>query len=89
MENRILTAEEFIKEGVEGYPLRDVIDNLNDEDIIEIMVDFAKLHVERALKSAIKQAIVIEYIANHYTNETDFRVKEDSILNAYPLEKIR
>jgi hypothetical protein len=52
-----------------------------------MMIDFAKLHVESALKEASEKAIV--------NTEPDYRggewsiVDTDSILNAYPLENIK
>jgi len=49
------TAEEFIKDGNEGYNFRTVIDNLTDEQVLEAIREFAKLHVEAALKSAAEK----------------------------------
>lgn len=91
MKNNPPTAEEFIKEGVEGCPLRDIINNLNDEEIIEIMIDFAKLHVKLALEAAANNADLYPnsncYGEGGYCTNT--RVDKDSILNAYPLENIK
>jgi hypothetical protein len=82
------TAVEFLR----GKPF-------SIESIHSNMIQFAKLHVEAALKSASKNAYV-EYIDLN-TNEifdytdviTDDNVGADvnkkSILNAYPLEKIK
>jgi hypothetical protein len=56
----------------------------NDEvTSTEMMIEFAKLHVEAALKAAYEN---IEY------TEVDSSVPyvvEDSILNSYPLENIK
>jgi hypothetical protein len=51
--------------------------------VSEMMVEFAKLHVEAALKQASKKAICIEYM------EGEYDVKTDSILNSYSLDNIK
>ena len=47
------------------------------------MVEFARLHVEAALKEANRKVIVTYYY------DEGIRVNKDSILNAYPLTNIR
>ena len=78
----IPTAEQLLKEGNEGYPLSIIIENLTSEQIIADMIEFAKMHVTKALKAASEKAI---------TEETwgDYHVDKKSILNAYPLENIK
>ena len=53
------------------------------------MIEFAKLHVEAALKEAGENA----FITNHKPTLEDDRVykkiDKDSILNAYPLDNIK
>lgn len=51
----------------------------------EMMIEFAKLHVEAALKAAVENAETkwIKYTDN------DYEVDEDSILNSYPIENIK
>lgn len=49
-------------------------------DIIEAMKEFAKYHVEQALKYASEEAVTINYGQD---------VSKDSILDAYPLENIK
>jgi hypothetical protein len=53
----------------------------------EIMIEFTKLHVEAALKLITTEATV-ETI-NKYSPEEQHIVNQDSILNSYPLEKIK
>jgi len=79
------TAEYFLKEGVEGYPLRDVIDNIEDQDILDSIIEFAKYHVEQALKCASESAEII------FTGEgqEDYDIDKESILTAYPLTNIK
>ena len=55
----------------------------SSRDIISLMIEFAKLHVEAALKQASKKAICIEYM------EGEYDVKTDSILNSYSLDNIK
>jgi hypothetical protein len=51
---------------------------------VEIMIEFAKMHVEAALKEASEKALV-------YADEGGYSefVDEQSILNAYPLTNIK
>jgi hypothetical protein len=77
----IPTAEDFCNEklGFEEY----------GTDIPYFMIEFAKLHVEQALKEASEKAqIKYEYSGNvgEYCDEF---VDINSILNSYPLDKIQ
>jgi hypothetical protein len=49
---------------------------------IEAMIEFAKLHVEAALKEAAEKAITEEVWGDYY-------VDKKSILNSYPLISIK
>jgi hypothetical protein len=87
MENNIPTAEEF----------KNSFNKLNDSSIELVMIEFAKIHVEAALKEASKNALIKEenykgswtseevYVDDHTTATVD----KDSILNAYSLENIK
>jgi len=57
--------------------------NGTEQNVLEMMIEFAKLHVEAALKEASKKGKCVEYMVGEYT------VKKDSILNSYPLENIK
>jgi hypothetical protein len=71
MESKMITAKELFYKMLEE----------NDEcTSVEMMIEFAKLHVTEALKSAVYDA---------ETEHCDFGVKEESILNAYPLYNIK
>jgi hypothetical protein len=75
---KIPTSEEFLNENnVVGMK----------HLIIPLMIEFAKLHVEAALKLITTEATV-ETI-NKYSPEEQHIVNQDSILNAYPLENIK
>ena len=71
--NKIPTAEEFLK----GRPWKSGT-NLQ-ERIHESMIEFAKLHVEAALKEAKNS------LKDGYVTPQD----EQDILNAYPLTNIK
>ena len=78
------TAEEFLKE----YELGNT-GKIDIEDAKEAIIEFARLHVEAALKEASKKAqIKYEYSGNvgEYCDEF---VDVNSILNSYPLDKIQ
>lgn len=65
-------------------------------DIDKIMIEFAKLHVEAALKAASEKASMqieetmssVRYISHSQGDQT-LIVAKDSILNAYPKELIK
>lgn len=60
--------------------------------ITDVMVEFAQYHVQEALKKACANTQVLKrgdfgsYPASSYDG---YRVDEDAILNAYPLENIK
>jgi hypothetical protein len=87
---KIPTAEKFLEQYLRGNRVHDDIDRVIDEDdAIEAIIEFAKLHVEQALKEASKKAqIKYEYSGNvgEYCDEF---VDVNSILNSYPLENIK
>jgi hypothetical protein len=80
MENKTPTAEEFIRDEYEQYSgnLEAIICNGNHVEFM--MIEFAKLHVEMALKAA---AEIVDMEV-----EKDFLTK-DVILNAYTLTDIK
>ena len=73
--NQIPTAEEF----------KIIKYSQNIYDDLEIMIEFAKLHVEAALKEAEKETI--KYISKTIIELNMYN--KNSILNAYPLENIK
>jgi hypothetical protein len=82
----IQTAEEFLDEKVKE----------NDVLVIDVMIEFAKLHVEAALKAASEEVyhnIDIDWV-DRYDYSADHNgltgsIDIDSILNAYPIENIK
>lgn len=84
----ILTAEEFVKEFRKTNPIADA--ESIEHWMAQHCIEFAKLHVEAALKSASKQAKTKEDIAIFAEGSYKIQVVDkDSILNAYPLENIK
>ena len=75
------TAEEFLKNFNEE---ENNIDKLYyDSYVKKAMIQFAKMHVQEALKQASENAE--SYVVGGLTSEVD----KDSILNAYPLDLIK
>ena len=78
---KILTAEDLALNFEIGNTKR-----ISIEDAKEAMIEFAKLHVEEALKEASEKA---DYITDGQEHITDIWIDKDSILNSYPLENIK
>ena len=86
VEDKIPTAQEFVEkftgDDEDGYLRWDTVEHMCKE--------FAKLHVEAALKAASKNSEIIDVSPQKDGGDPGyFGVNEDSILNAYPLTNIR
>jgi hypothetical protein len=79
----IPTAVEFVLNHYDGYLAGDYTPN----EVYHIMIGFAKMHVEAALKAASENAIAKNNFSDYGTGDT--WVDEKSILNAYPLNNIK
>ena len=83
---KIPTAEEYANSIYQEYPV--------SKEIHELMIGFAKLHVEAALKEAINNVRIIDD-PNSYCGNTGSEYPPDqildtnAILNSYPLENIK
>ena len=82
------TAEEFLKNFNEE---ENNIDKLYyDSYVKKAMIEFAKMHVQEALRLASIEAEVEHELSNPYDPNSEYQiVNKDSILNAYPLENIK
>ena len=82
------TAEEFLKNFNEE---ENNIDKLYyDSYVKKAMIEFAKMHVQEALRLASVEAEVEHELSNPYDPNSEYQiVNKDSILNAYPLENIK
>lgn len=76
--SNIPTAKEFI------FKNKDRFQGLS---VDEWLIEFAKLHVEEALKAAVKDAYIEDF--GSMQEGTTCIIDEDSILNAYPLNNIK
>ena len=88
----IPTAKEFLSENFEGNAINP-----------QILIEFAKLHVQAALESAYKNSIMYKDLGEGedgkicyemgdiFYDEYDYpiAISKNSILNAYPLENIK
>ena len=75
--NNLPTAYQF---------LTNFTDEPDDDTIYKAMIEFAKIHVEAALKAASDN---VDYTTDGQEHITDVWIDEDSILNSYPLENIK
>lgn len=85
----IPTAEEFLATE-EYYKVE------NDYETQKALIEFAKLHVETALKAATENAKLNAYDRygkcvkeTYYGDEGEITVNSDSILTSYPLSNIK
>lgn len=83
MSNKIITAEEFF-----ALPDYDKSSIPMFSDIHNAMIEFAKLHVQEALKQASEKVKLDDgdYISDGFY---ETMIDKESILNAYPLENIK
>ena len=81
MENNIPTAEEFYTNFV--------IKHKSDGKTLDLMIEFARLHVEAALKEARKKAIIKYEYSGNVGEYCDQVIDASSILNSYPLTNIK
>jgi hypothetical protein len=73
--------------------------NTDNPFITDMLIEFAKLHVTAALSAASESVLITSDFrepareqfspsGEHYSNDV-YRIDEDSILSAYPLENIK
>ena len=77
---KIPTAEEFLGKNIDYVLEKDC-----KEDVEQAMIEFAKLHVQKALKEASEKA---EMKWVRFTDH-DYEIEKESILNSYSLDKIK
>jgi len=80
----IPTAEEFL---LQQDCLRNTEDFFNDVQPIDL-IEFAKMHVEAALKAASEQASCSRSYSG-WSDGSSFEVNKDSILDSYSLTNIK
>lgn len=89
--NNIPTAQEFLKQD----PMFE-IESLESYEYIwravkENMVDFAKMHVENAIRAIEKKGLydITTWSGNPFTGEGSDYLDVDKMLKAYPLDNIK
>lgn len=70
-----------------GEMMYDTHEHSQIEYTREVMIEFAKLHVQAALEMAYQRAEV--YNKAKFPGDVNYQVEPESILNAYPLENIK
>ena len=82
-----MKAEEFLNQHL---TISHFYDDITDQMVVpssqleQAMVDFAKMHVEQALKEALEEAPT-----GSSTDIPSYEEMKDAILNAYPLDNIK
>ena len=82
----MITAEEFLNQKLGNIPIG---------VLPKVLIEFAKLHVEAALKEASEKAEICETWGNNDYESDDpvgyytHHVDGSSILNSYPLDNIK
>lgn len=64
-------------------------DDPDDDTIYEAMVEFARLHVDTALKVASEKARLTDFAYEFLQEGAYDAIDKESILNAYPLDNIK
>jgi hypothetical protein len=75
-----MTAEDMFK----ANPI--IPEGITRQACIAFMKTFAKYHVEQALKEVVESVNIYDYAENKDYSKF---LEKDSILNAYPLDKIK
>ena len=75
-----MTAEEFLRNS--SVTSSDRYDFLSKQ---ELMIEFAKMHVQEALKQALESIPCL----GSSTDTASYEDMKDAILNSYPLENIK
>lgn len=83
MKQNKMTSEEVIAKIVKFESTNDTIE-CTVHSLSQVMIEFAKLHVEAALKSASEKAKIDKSVTFGWE-----KVDRPSILKSYPLENIK
>jgi len=80
-----LVRDELFKTPLTGEEKHYYIDRIiTYDDYIKGMIEFAKMHVEKALKQALESIPCL----GSSTDIASYEEVEDAVLNSYPLENI-
>jgi hypothetical protein len=84
VEDEIPSTSEWLQE-----KLRQPMEDTSFDSICGFLRQFAKLHVEAALKSASEKVELTDFAQEFLQEGADDAIDKDSILNAYPLDNIK
>jgi hypothetical protein len=91
--DNMITAEEFLRYKSNINEDKNCVEYLKDSEVEDIMIEFAKLHVEAALIEASEYAETVADKEQDFRlqncNCIDYIIDKNSILHAYPLENIK
>jgi hypothetical protein len=97
--SRLPTAEEFLKNKSDSFDTQMRRNTYYKDNVECLCIEFAKLHVQAALKAASESRCINMYDKTWFAQSLEpgtkildtvnITVDKDSILNAYPLEKIK
>jgi hypothetical protein len=82
--NKVPTAEEFLKKNIDYVLEKDA-----KQDVVQAMIEFAKLHVEAQRDDILKKVSLTDFAQEFLQEGASDAIDEESIINAYPLENIK
>jgi hypothetical protein len=82
--SKIPTADEFQRNYSIEYYDEGGYQGVEEEEVSKMLIDFAKLHIEAALKVATAKKTYGMMVVPLFNDE-----QQKAILNAYPLENIK
>lgn len=91
VEEKIPTTEELFKKysSLCQFEEGDSEFLIDKEDFKEVMIEFVKLHVVAALKSASEKVELTDFAYEFLQEGAYDAIDKDSILTAYPLDNIK
>lgn len=88
-EEKIPTAEEFRNRPQFKFYEDNSSRDFRWDTVLQFARDFAKLHVEAALKATAEQVCIDWDAIDYIERNSDKLINKESILSAYPLENIK
>lgn len=95
VEDRIPSAEEWLSNHKElssydvAYHDEGGYQGVDENKLYKIMIEFAKLHVEAALKAASEKVSLTDFAYEFLQEGAYDAIDKETILNAYPLDNIK
>ena len=95
VEDRIPSAEEWLSNHKElssydvAYHDEGGYQGVDENKLYKIMIEFAKLHVEAALKAASEKVSLTDFAYEFLQEGAYDAIDKETILNDYPLDNIK